>query len=188
MLDGLRALVERYCDSRDLPVLFDFTALMRTIADDVEAYDAFVAQWFEGVVVPRFELREVELEGEVGAPTAVTLTLANVGTGTVSVDVAAVAGERFADVVGTGAGADATEQPGPNGVVAAAAMDTSGGLGTQDEPSPAPPWREARARVTVGPGGSVTVRVPVDFVPERVVVDPDALVLQLERKLAVHVL
>jgi len=47
-------------------------------------------------------------------------------------------------------------------------------------------FREARRTVTLGPGETTEVAIPCDFLPERVVIDPDALVLQLGRKLAIH--
>jgi ABC-type transport system involved in multi-copper enzyme maturation permease subunit len=48
-----------------------------------------------------------------------------------------------------------------------------------------PDYRDARESVTLGAGESTEVTIRCDFLPERVVVDPDALVFQLLRKLAV---
>ncbi len=48
----------------------------------------------------------------------------------------------------------------------------------------AEPWREERARLVLGAGESQRVELRVDFEPEVVLVDPDALVLQLDRKAA----
>jgi len=56
----------------------------------------------------------------------------------------------------------------------------------QDEDAaPAEPYREARATVVLDAGASETVRLRTDFEPERLLVDPDAKVLQLGREKAV---
>ena len=46
-------------------------------------------------------------------------------------------------------------------------------------------YRDARETVTLGAGESAAVTIRCDFKPDRVLVDPDALVFQLLRKLAV---
>jgi len=51
--------------------------------------------------------------------------------------------------------------------------------------SPGPDYREARATITLGKGESRDVVIPCPFEPERIIVDPDAKVLQLRRKSAV---
>ena len=51
--------------------------------------------------------------------------------------------------------------------------------------TPNPDYREARASVTLGKGESRDVAIPCPFEPERIVVDPDAKVLQLRRKSAI---
>jgi ABC-2 type transport system permease protein len=51
--------------------------------------------------------------------------------------------------------------------------------------TPAPLYREARTVVTIGKGESRDVVITFAFEPERIVVDPDAKVLQLRRKSAV---
>jgi hypothetical protein len=48
-----------------------------------------------------------------------------------------------------------------------------------------PDYKDARTTVTLGKGESKDVTVHCDFEPERVLVDPDAVVLQLRRKTAV---
>jgi hypothetical protein len=47
-------------------------------------------------------------------------------------------------------------------------------------------FRDARAEVVLGAGESATLTLSCDFDPERVVVDPDLLVLQLQRKFAIR--
>jgi ABC-2 type transport system permease protein len=51
--------------------------------------------------------------------------------------------------------------------------------------SPSPDYREARATVTLGKGQSHDVGISCPFEPDRIVVDPDAKVLQVRRKSAV---
>jgi ABC-2 type transport system permease protein len=48
-----------------------------------------------------------------------------------------------------------------------------------------PDYKDARATVTLAAGESKSVTIPCDFDPARIEVDPDALVLQLNRKSAV---
>ncbi|MCP4657422.1 MAG: hypothetical protein GY856_18610 [bacterium] len=47
-------------------------------------------------------------------------------------------------------------------------------------------FREARVSVTVGAGESRTIRIPCEFEPQRLLVDPDARVLMLRRERAVR--
>ena len=82
----------------------------------------------------------------------------NKGSGRMTVEIAAARGERFAD----------------DGDVALAGTSTS-------EAS----YREARTTVTLGTGQSETVTIECDFEPERLVVDPDVRVLQLNRDAAI---
>jgi hypothetical protein len=53
-----------------------------------------------------------------------------------------------------------------------------------DKGAPDPAFREARTTVVLGAGESKQVRIRCAFEPERVVVDPDGYVLQLQRKAA----
>ena len=55
----------------------------------------------------------------------------------------------------------------------------------KDEKKEVEPYRDARASVTLGAGESATVTIHCDFDPALVLVDPDARVLQLERKKAI---
>ena len=141
-LAGMRAFIGHYVEDPDHPVLQDFLEKMRPFAEDPGAFDAFTQQWFHEVVVPQYELEHVEHAGS-----EVTLTIRNVGTGTMPVEVCASSGERFED-------------------------DGD--------------YQESRVTVTLGPGAEAQVTLPVDFEPERVVVDPDARVLQLRRSAARH--
>ncbi|MCP3911632.1 MAG: hypothetical protein GY713_11825, partial [Actinomycetia bacterium] len=79
-------------------------------------------------------------------------TVENAGSGRMSVEIAAVRGERFPD----------------------------------EEDSDAEPWRSVRETVVLGEGESAAVVIRCDFEPERLEVDPDALVLMLGREQAVR--
>ncbi|HYM80170.1 MAG TPA: hypothetical protein VEY91_02020, partial [Candidatus Limnocylindria bacterium] len=48
--------------------------------------------------------------------------------------------------------------------------------------SPAKGYRDARSQTVLGPKETREIEIRSDFEPERVVVDPDFTVLQLERK------
>ena len=148
MLAGLQDFIGRYRINEDHPVLQDFLVVMREHAADPEAFDAFAQQWFHEVVLPHFVVDEARLAEGGGS---VEATVTNEGEGTVTVEVAAVRGERFPD---------------------------------EDEAEEAEDWQEARVSVELAAGESKTVTIPCDFEPERVVVDPDALVLQFGREKA----
>ena len=45
-------------------------------------------------------------------------------------------------------------------------------------------YSEARTQVTLGAGESAQIEIRTDFEPESVIVDPDAVVLQLRREFA----
>jgi ABC-type transport system involved in multi-copper enzyme maturation permease subunit len=153
MFAGLRHFIEMYKDGPDYPVLQDFTREMRPFAPDTTAYDAFVKQWFFEVKVPEYRLEGAKrAAGETGQ-WSVAARLRNTGAGTMPVEVAAVAGERYAK-----------------------------------DGSASPDYREARVTVEPGAGEEREVAIACGFKPERLVVDPDALVLQLRRKAAVAVL
>jgi ABC-2 type transport system permease protein len=147
-LEGMRAFIAYYVADRDHPVLQDFLRHMRPFAQDPEAFDAFTQQWFFEVVLPEYELSEVEVKGNAEAGWKVDLTLTNVGSGRLPVEVCASRGTRFGDEDG------------------------------------GDPYGEKRATVTLGAGESAQVSLECVFEPERVVVDPDALVLQLRRTYA----
>ena len=166
-LAGLRSFIGHYAADRDHPVLQDFLAHLRPFAPDALAYDAFTRQWFHEVVVPEYRLADVA-RTEVDGAWRVQARLTNVGTGEMPVEVAASAGQRFPD--------DAPEASAAPPVDDGSLRAASGGAD----------YREARARALLGPGESAAIDILCDFVPERVVVDPDALVLQLRRKQAVH--
>ena len=90
----------------------------------------------------------------IGSQWRVTGTITNVGSGTMPVQVAASRGVRFPELL------------------------------DEEESTNADPYRDARAAVTLGAGDSASFEILSDFEPERLVVDPDAMVLQLRREYA----
>ena len=160
-LEGMREFLRRYDNTPDHPVLQDFVATLRPFAADAEAYDAFVQQWFFEVVVPEYELQDARREQVAGDPTwQVSVRVVNKGTGRMPVEVAALRGVRF-----------------PEDEVAEGEAES--GSTTPEA------YRESRASLVLGAGEEQVVEITCDFEPEEVLVDPDALVLQLQRKLAV---
>jgi len=189
-LAGLRTFIRKYENGPDHPVLQDFVATMRELALDKESYGEFVEQWFFEVVVPEYRLEDAAKTRVVGLRAAddglgrgdaweVRVRVRNAGTGRMPVEIAAARGERFPD--------EEEDEPGaPEN-----ALDTSPGTVQAAAPSEARPepvqrYEDARTTITLGAGESQEVVIRCDFEPERVLVDPDALVLQLQRKLAVH--
>jgi aminopeptidase N len=147
---------QTWSTSRDHPALQDFVAAMRPYAPDPAAYDAFVKQWFEDKVIPQYQVSEAKKTGHEGT-FEVTCTVTNIGTGTMPVEVAATAGERWQKPAGKEADA----------------------LYTVD-----PKYRETRTSITLAAGEAKRVTLQCAFEPEKIVVDPDVRVLQLKRKQA----
>ncbi|MEO8179504.1 MAG: hypothetical protein ABI895_11795 [Deltaproteobacteria bacterium] len=93
MFSGLHAFVEKYRGNRDHPALHDLFEVLRPHAKHPQAFADRIAQWFEAVTLPRFEIVSATKE-QSGRNWQVRGRLRNAGTGRVSVDVAAVTGER----------------------------------------------------------------------------------------------
>jgi hypothetical protein len=170
-LAGLQELFRRFEAGPDAPLLQDLVDTLREQAADVAAYDAFVGQWYFDVVVPEYRLSEPRLErvagGGEGAENAswvARVRVENAGTGRMPVEVAALRGERWAD--GTPADPDAPPAP-------TTAKSATGAT-----------YRDARTIVVLGAGETAEVEISCDFEPDRLEVDPDALVLQLGREKA----
>ncbi len=147
-----RDFFQEWSASRDHPALPDFVAAMRPYAEDPTAYDAFTRQWFEGRVVPEYRVSNATKTAN-GDGFDVQVTVENVGTGIMPVEVAASAGERW-------------NKP-----------DSSDGDYVAN-----PEYQDARGVITLGAGESQTLTIHCPFEPEKVVVDPDVRVLQLKRK------
>ncbi len=155
LLAGLRAFIDAYHAGSDFPVIQDMLAVLREFAPDPEAFDAFTAQWFFDVVAPEYRLSGVTKQ-RAGRSWMVRGTVENAGTARMRVEVAATANERWSDV---------------------------GDAGTRTVVSPS--YRDARTPVELGASESAEFEIVTTFDPERVLVDPDVLVLQLRREAAV---
>ncbi len=157
-LAGVRNFIQTWSASRDHAALQDFVAAMRPYAADPVAYDAFVQQWFDQVVVPEYKLADAH-KAKRGAGYDVTVTVRNTGAARMPVEVAATtAGDRWV---------------------------TPKNTHTPGRWAQAASYRDARATVTLGAGESKTVTLHCAFDPAKIVVDPDVRVLQLNRKNAV---
>lgn len=167
-LEGLQDFIRRYERGPDHAVLQDFVRVMREHSADPAAFDAFVKQWFFEVVVPEYKLHDAKRTRTPGGWVA-TVDVENAGTGTMPVEIAAVRGERFPK-----------EKPGH-----ADAVTASTGGAAADSTAGARSYREARRTVVLGAGQKVRVTIPCSFEPQKIIVDPDAKVLQLKRKQAV---
>ena len=97
MLQGMQQFMRDFRAGTDHPVLQDFVAMMRPLAEDPQAYDAFVHQWFFEVVVPQYQFKDVNRRKLEGGNWEVTGLVSNVGTGRMPVEVTATAGDRFDD-------------------------------------------------------------------------------------------
>jgi ABC-type transport system involved in multi-copper enzyme maturation permease subunit len=177
-MQGYRDFIERYTTNPDHPLLEDFLAVMREHAADPLAFDAFAHQWFQEVVVPEYVIAEAErsgpLDGEGGRSLWTTrVRVRNKGTGRMPIQVAVARGERFPEA------ADKSTAQLSAGEVSEVKAATRA-----PETKPAEPYYEERALIELGAGEEQTVTVTSTFSPERVVIDPDALVLQLNRKFA----
>jgi ABC-2 type transport system permease protein len=156
-LPAYRNFFDTWRDSRDHPALPDFVAAMRPYAKDPAAYDAFVKEWFEDKVVPQYSVSKAT-RTQAGEGYDVTATITNSGTGTMPVEVAATAGQRWLK--------PDSKHP-------------------ESSYTANPDYKEAHDTITLGAGDSKTVTLHCDFKPESVVVDPDVRILQLKRKQAV---
>jgi ABC-2 type transport system permease protein len=169
MFHGLQEFVRVYSDGPDYPVLQDLIRTLRPFAPDTLAYDAFTKQWFFEVALPQYRLsRAGKTVGSGTDQWQITVHLHNSGSGTMPVEIAATKGERF----------PSRTTPSRPKSAPAAGSEGNGAAASPD-------YLEARTMVTLGPGEEQDITWPCPFEPDRIVVDPDALVLQLERKAAV---
>ena len=167
-LAGLQQFIRDWSHSRDHAALQDYVAAMRPYAKDPVGYDAFVKQWFEDRAMPEYKITEAK-KLKRGSEYDVTVTVRNVGTGTMPVEVAATSGERWAKPP-----KGAVRQPNSPLPLEATRQDSS--------------YRESRGEVVLGSGEARTLTIRCPFAPAHVVVDPDVRVLQLRRKQAVATL
>jgi ABC-2 type transport system permease protein len=173
-LAGYRDFIRTWSQGPDHAGLQDFVAAMRPFAADGPAYDAFVRQWFEDKVMPEYRVSAAPATRN-GEGWNVPVTIENIGTGRMPVEIAVTAGERWKNASGDSAVSTADAPATCKGRAQFGAFPS-----TID-----PGYRESRATVLLDAGQKRTVTVRCDFRPSQVVVDPDVRVLQLNRKLAV---
>ena len=206
-LAGLQDFIRTYETNADHAVLQDLVAVMRTHAADTTAFDAFVDQWFFHVVVPEYRLasaKRVEMKPPSGGSAnelpaqrwQVSVEVQNTGTGVMPVDVAAFRGERFPKEDAAHAPAQSTSRDAdragaqasgrmPDAQVASVDAVTDAHAASDAEAATTKQYQESRRTVTLGPGENQTVTIVCGFKPDKVVVDPDAKVLMLNRDQAV---
>jgi ABC-2 type transport system permease protein len=143
MLAGLQAFVSEHAQPRHHATPEELVETLRGFAPDSAAYQEFVDQWMTGLVLPEIQIRSATVAQTSGG-WRVSAELENVGTGTVSLELAAEAE-------------------------------------TPDSPGERTPVTEVRTTVLMRPGIPQLVSWVVPFAPGRIVVDPDAVVLQLNR-------
>jgi ABC-2 type transport system permease protein len=153
-LRGMKEFIAAYRGNPDHPVLNDFVAHMRRYAPDSMAYDDFVRQWFDTVVVPEYRVHNAKTVAAPGGGAWVTTAeVENVGTGRMPVEIAAVVGERFPEDTGAKA-------------------------------KPGTPYQAQATPITLGAKERQSVSIRTTFKPEKLVVDPNIRVMQLRRESA----
>ena len=174
-LAGLQAFINQYKDGPDFPVLQDLVETLRPFASDDAEYQAFVDQWFFDVVVPEYKLSD-EVVTQNGDRWTLEVTLENIGTGVVSVEVAAETQDRWPD-----------EDDESNN-----SEDSDSGSSEHGEPRlgtgsiESQGYQAVRETVVLGPNDETRIIfTDLPFEPKQVIVDPDALVLQLRREAAI---
>ncbi|MSR47339.1 MAG: hypothetical protein EXS13_09790 [Planctomycetes bacterium] len=156
-LAGLQAFIRRFHHQRDHPVLQDFVATMREFADDAAADDKSEYDAF----VQQWFFEVVVPEYRLTEATKRKLDGADDWETTVTVKNVGTA--RMPIVVAAESGERFSEDPAE---------------------TPKQPFRDARTTVTLGPGESQAITLRCPFDPERLLVDPDLMVLQLRREKA----
>jgi hypothetical protein len=96
-LTGMREFIAKFRGGEDHAALEDFTAHMRAYAPDTAAYDDFVRQWFDTVVVPEYKVDSAITRVVTDGEWETEVVVRNVGTGRMPLEVGVVRGERFPD-------------------------------------------------------------------------------------------
>lgn len=181
-LEGNRAFINQYAHSVDHAVLQDYVRVMRDYAEDKDAYDDFVKQWFFSVVVPEYKVHDVTVAEAVDDQGSkvwdVSFQVENIGSSTMPLELAVTRGERFPDP-------DEDSQPVPGEVAAAdavvASADGRTAIVEDDEGDESDEYLEARKTIVIGKEQTIDTTIRCTFEPKLVVVDPDVKVLQLNR-------
>lgn len=90
---GMRDFIARFKDGPDYPLLQDLEVVLREHAPDKTAYDAFMAEWMHGVVLPELRVEEAIARRE-GVGWVTTVAITNAGTGTLRTTVAVTNGAK----------------------------------------------------------------------------------------------
>jgi ABC-2 type transport system permease protein len=185
---GARHFIAEYHAAPGHPVLQHFAAAMRPYARDPRAFDELMDEWFWKLEVPEYHIVSAHKEHagtaagtESTKATAVTdSTKAPAGTDSTSTaavtDSSAAAAGAWV-VIARIANAGTTRMPVEIAAASQGERFTAAGR-------PAPGYRDVRAILVLGPGEEKEVRLVCPFDPQRLVVDPDANVLQLQRRAA----
>lgn len=170
---GARHFIAMYHGAPGHPVLQHFVAAMRPYAADKAGFDAVADQWFFAVVAPEYRIVESRKRRLDAVPGASGAGAGAAGSGSA----ASAAGQESWEVVARVANAGTARMPVE--VAAASRRDRFG-----DDGHEAAGYRDVRATLVLGPGEQREVRLLCPFDPQRLVIDPDAKVLQLQRKAA----
>ena len=157
MLAGLRRFIGLYKDGPDYPLLEDLVQTLRPFAADSTDYDAFTRQWFLQLVIPEYRLSDVKL-------------------------VPAAGGSERAGNVGPWIATARLRNLGTGTMPVEVAAISGERFGTDGKPNSG--YSEARTSVILSAGEESAISIPCSFKPARLVVDPDARVLQLRREAA----
>ena len=164
MDEGLHAFIGKFKDGPDYPLLQDFVESMRPFAKDPAAYDAFVDQWFLGVVVPEIKVDSATCTAPAkeGDPWRTVVKVRNAGTGTVTLEMAVTNGkDRW-----------------PEASLPRTAEERAAAA-TQSED-----FRDARALQVIAADQELEYVFETPFEPKKAVADPDVRTLMLGRKTA----
>lgn len=164
MDEGLQAFIGKFKDGPDYPLLQDFVESMRPFAKDPAAYDAFVDQWFLGVVVPEIKVDSATCTAPAkeGDPWRTVVKVRNAGTGTVTLEMAVTNGkDRW-----------------PEASLPRTAEERAAAA-TQSED-----FRDARASQVIAADQELEYVFETPFEPKKAVADPDVRTLMLGRKTA----
>ena len=201
---GVRHFIAQYHAAPGHPVLQHFAAAMRPYAPDPAGFDAIVGQWFFKVVMPEYRIVEASKHRFAGVGGGGGGFGGGGGGGGDGAGGGASGGPGGGGGAGPGGGGNTGPGGGSGGgaggreqweVVARVANTgtarmpvevAAASLGQRfgEDARELPGYRDVRATLVLGPGEEREVRIVCPFEPQRLVVDPDAKVLQLQRKAA----
>jgi ABC-2 type transport system permease protein len=168
---GARHFIAQYHDAPGHPVLQHFVAAMRPYAPDPAGFDEIADQWFFKVVIPEYRIVEAHKRRMDGAGPGAGM---DAGAGAAG---GGTGGAETWEVVARVANAGTARMP--IEVAAASRRERF-----RDDGKETAGYRDVRATLVLGLGEEKQVRLVCPFDPQRLVVDPDAKVLQLQRKAA----